>query len=345
MHAGNPELVELIRAAIHSRGPVTFAWFMEQALYHPEHGYYSSGRARIGRKGDYFTNVSVGPLFGRLMAGQFAEIWQRMGEPAGFTIVEEGSHGGDFARDLRQAAEQHHPHFFRALRYLGREVHGPDLEPFSGLHFSNELIDSFPVHLVKWTGKEWRERHVDLTDDGFAFIDLPLTTPELAEHVATIPEPLPAGYETEINLSAQRWVETLATALTRGYVIAVDYGFPRDEFYAPHRTSGTLQCYQQHKVVPDPLTRVGEMDISTHVEWSSLIECAQSCGFEVAGFTDQHRFITGLLTEEIVQDAKSSRALQTLLHPEFMGSKFQVLVLAKNVESAGNLSGLRFAQR
>src|SRR5256885_12501112 len=113
----NTGLVEMIREQIRSRGPQSFAWFMEQALYHPAHGYYSSDRAVIGRRGDYFTNVSVGPLFGELLAAQFAEIWERLGQPDDFAIVEQGAHDGQFARDVLESSQKRSPEFFEALRY------------------------------------------------------------------------------------------------------------------------------------------------------------------------------------------------------------------------------------
>src|SRR3954452_24338632 len=158
------ELAKLIREKIRVDGPQPFAWFMEQALYHPQHGYYSSGRATIGRKGDYFTNVSVGPLFGRLMAAQFAEMWERMGKIDNFTIVEQGAHDGQFAFDVMDAAQRQQPDFFTALRYRiiepfpvwqerqretleGRAPARPEIrdkvewsdsmKPFTGVHFSN----------------------------------------------------------------------------------------------------------------------------------------------------------------------------------------------------------------
>lgn len=342
--SGNAALVAHLREHVRRHGRVTFAWFMEQALYHPEYGYYSSGRARIGRKGDYFTSVSVGPLFGQLMAKQFAEIWEQMGKPEGFTIVEEGAHSGDFGRDVMESGL-----LPEGIRYVALDrTSGTTLaatDPFCGIHFSNELIDSFPVHLVKWTGEEWRERHVDVADDRFRFVDLPIANAQLAGQVAKIPLPLPAGYETEVNLESLGWTELIARKLTRGFVIAVDYGFMREEFYAPHRTRGTLQSYAQQQLNADPLALVGEADLTAHVEWTSLIEQARAGGFELAGFTDQHHFITGLLDETIAQDAKSARALQTLMHPAFLGMKFQVLVLTKGVAEPAKLSGLRFAAR
>src|SRR5438270_13467535 len=117
MNTGNADLIRIIRAQVQKRGPVSFAWFMQQSLYHPEHGYYSSGRCSIGRKGDYFTNVSVGPLFGQLMAAQFTEIWERLGKIDNFLIVEQGAHDGQFARDVLQSAQKHAPEFFAVVRY------------------------------------------------------------------------------------------------------------------------------------------------------------------------------------------------------------------------------------
>src|SRR5881392_1416377 len=171
MKLGNPDLIRCIRAEIEKQGPISFARFMHQALYHPKHGYYSSGRCAIGRRGDYFTNVSVGPLFGRLLAAQFAEMWEMLGRPDDFTIVEQGAHHGDFAADVLGAARTDSPEFFSAVRYcvvepfsvlqerqvetLGDfrknikwEKSVSDLEPFRGVHFSNELLDAMPVHLI-----------------------------------------------------------------------------------------------------------------------------------------------------------------------------------------------------
>ena len=370
---GDAALVEFIRARIERDGPVTFAWFMEQALYHPAHGYYSSGRAKIGRGGDYFTSVSVGPLFGRLMAAQFAEMWEALGRPDEFTIVEQGAHTGEFAHDLLSAARERTPEFCEALRYrivepfpvlearqrerlesLTSNVEWrrsvAELEPFCGVHFSNELLDAMPVHVVHWTGSEWLERHVSLRDGNFAFSDASISSTALAQRAAQIPLPLPEGYETEVNLAGVEWVDTLAPKLSRGFIVAVDYGFARDVYYAPHRTTGTLQCYANHRVLSSPLAQPGESDITAHVEWTTLAERAASPGLRLAGFTDQHHFITGLLTGAIGRDfesgadAQTTRALHTLMHPTFLGMTFQFLVLSRNVAEDVRLSGLRFAR-
>ncbi len=362
-------MVQLVRDAIRARGPVTFAWFMEQALYHPAHGYYGSGRAALGRAGDYFTSVSVGPLFGRLLAGQFAEMWETLGRRDDFVIVEQGAHGGEFAHDVLSAARREYPDFFATLRYRIVEPFPvlqqrqtivlaefadkiewhrslEETQTFHGVHFSNELLDALPVHLVRWDGAEWNERQVADRDGEFHFVDRPVSDATLSEHLRTIPQPLPAGYETEVNLAALDWIETLAGKLVSGFALVADYGWPRTEFYASHRTAGTLRCYAQHQILASPFHSVGNADITAHVEWTSLAERAQESGLTIAGFADQHHFLTGLLTDNFVSsaDAKTKRALQTLLHPQHLGMKFQFLCLTKGVDPAAHLAGFRFAR-
>jgi SAM-dependent MidA family methyltransferase len=366
MQAGNPVLNDLVREVIRRKGPVSFAWFMEQALYHPEFGYYSSGRCQIGRRGDYFTNASVGPLFGRLLAAQFAEMWELLGRPGDFVIVEQGAHQGDFARDALVAARERSPDFYAALHYIIVEPFSvleerqratlsdldskvrweksvDDLAPFNGVHFSNELLDAMPVHLIARNedNSGWRERMVGLSGDGFAFVDQPILDERLRRRIETLP-PIPVSpWKTEVNLGALKWAADVPRKLTRGFVLAVDYGYPREQFYAAERSSGTLQSYAGHRTQSSPLQAIGEADITAHVDWTSVAERAEECGLTLHGFTDQHHFITGLLT--VVEPAADERrALQTLMHPEFLGTRFQYLALSKDAPAA-SLSGFRFA--
>jgi SAM-dependent MidA family methyltransferase len=372
MATGEPALVELIAATIRRRGPVTFAWFMEQALYHPEFGYYSSGRCAIGRHGDYFTNVSVGPLFGRMLAAQFAEMWDVLGRPGDFVIVEQGAHHGDFARDVLEAAQAKSPEFFAALRYriiepfpvlrqrqaetlsgfAGKAAWGKslaDLEPFSGVHFSNELIDAMPVHLLKRTQGKWEEKLVATSGDGFIFMSAPIADETLRRHVEHLPTSLPDDYLIEANLAASDWIRQVSEKLVRGYFLGVDYGYASEKRYAPERSGGSLQCYAQHRVLDSPLFEIGHADITAHVDWTSMAERAEQHGLSVAGFADQHHFFTGLISELMREEfgphasASTRRKLQTLLHPEFLGTSFQFLGLSKNAP-AGQLSGFRFAR-
>jgi SAM-dependent MidA family methyltransferase len=226
-----------------------------------------------------------------------------------------------------------------------------DLEPFCGVNFSNELLDAMPVHLLsKLADADWQERRVAESGDGFGFVSAPITAAELCRHLEKIPRHSGGSYETEVNLAALNWMEQLAPKLTRGYVLAVDYGYSRDEYYAPKRSNGTLQCYSNHRILPSPLNEIGHADITAHVDWTSLAEQAETCGLSVAGFTDQHHFATGVVTSLLPEefgenaDAGTRRALQTLLHPEFLGTTFQFLALTKNLPPSVQLSGFKFAR-
>jgi SAM-dependent MidA family methyltransferase len=359
-------LSDFIRQTIHRTGPVSFDWFMEQALYHPEFGYYSSGTCAIGRRGDYFTNVSVGPLFGRLLAAQFAEMWEILGRPGDFMIVEQGAHHGEFAGDVLDEARERTPDFFSALRYCVIEPFPilearqrerlrdftekltwrkslDDLEPFTGVHFSNELLDSMPVRLIgRESGEDWKERLVGEAGDGFAFVTRPIGDEKLRRHLEKLPRFGEALYETEVNLVALDWIEDVAHKLTRGFVLAIDYGYPRAEFYAAERTTGTLQCRAEHRAVSSPLEEIGRTDITAHVDWTSIAERGEASDLQLIGFTDQHHFITGLLTRRAPKESER-RALQTLLHPELLGTRFQFLGLGRGVPKQ-SLSGFRFAR-
>jgi SAM-dependent MidA family methyltransferase len=372
LSTGDRALIELIRAQIERAGPVTFAWFMEQALYHPQHGYYSSGRCGIGRRGDYFTNVSVGPLFGRLLARQFCEMWETLDRPARFTIVEQGANNGDFAADVLTEVRSQMPKFFAAIDYcivepfqvlraqqvgklseFAQQVSWLEsldaLEPFCGIHFSNELLDAMPVHLVRRAdaASDWQEQYVALHGDGFRFTPGPLSSAALREAVGALP-PLPPPYETEIHFAAQRWIASVAEKLTRGYVLCVDYGHARADYYAPERNSGTLRCYRAHHVVASPLMEIGNADITAHVEWTSVARRAIEAGLNPIGFADQHHFLTGLVAEfwngAAGSDAKTQRALQTLLNPTLLGRTFQFLGLARDGGPDGKLSGFKFGR-
>jgi SAM-dependent MidA family methyltransferase len=348
----------LIRAEIQKRGPVSFAWFMEQALYHPEHGYYSSGHCAIGRQGDYFTNVSVGPLFGRLLTAQFAEMWERLGEAGNFVIVEQGAHHADFARDVLESARKCWPDFFATLRYRIVEpfpilqnrqsqtlAEFEDkiewrasiklLDPFIGVHFSNELLDSMPVRLIDQS----KEKLVDLEGAGFVLIERPLSNGATASR--------PPEKKAAFNQPALDWIDNVAAKLRRGYVLAVDYGHLSNEFDV------SIQVRSQHRHLDSPFERIGHADITMHVDWMSVAERARANGLHVAGFTDQHHFLTGILAEwpEIIQsrlldvDSKMKLELQTLLHPEMLGRSFQALGLAKNVDPVAlRLAGFKFAR-
>jgi len=342
----NTPLVESICETIRAQGPQSFAWFMQQALYHPQHGYYSSGRCSIGRKGDYFTNVSVGPLFGQLLAAQFSEIWERFDKINDFVIVEQGAHDGQFARDVLESVQKGLPEFFDALRYrilepfpileeqqrrkleaFGDKVAWRESpEQFTGVHFSNELLDAMPVRLIN----HGTEKLVGLDGDNFVFIERPVD-------------------KTMFNQAALKSIDQIAANLQRGYLIAIDYGRTDEGFQR------SVQVRAQHRNLNSPFEQIGDADITLSVDWKSIIERAQANGLRVAGFTDQHHFLTGILSQiqsgdlgqSLLADSrKAKRELQTLLHPEMLGRAYQVLALAKNVDiKEPPLAGFKFARR
>ena len=222
-----------------------------------------------------------------------------------------------------------------------------ELEPFSGVQFSNELLDAMPVHLIsRKCGQrlsppiEWAEKYVDETSDGFAFVEGEISSAKLKNQLTKIPAPPECEYQTEVNIAALDWIEELSAKLTRGYVLSVDYGYARHDYYAPHRTSGTLAGFSQHRHTPSPLQNVGQIDITAHVEWTSFVESGEEHGLRLAG----------LLASEMVRDlnesasASTRRLLQTLLHPNLLGMTFQFLALVKGVDPAAGLSGFRFAR-
>ena len=357
----SPLAIEL-RARIAQRGPSPFREFMEAALYHPQHGYYSSGRAAIGRRGDFFTNVSVGPLFGRLLARQFAEMWQRLGSPAKWTIVEQGAHRGDFARDALEGLREFAPACFRATQYVIVEPMDAlrsaqkaalgglpvtwfskieELAPFTGVHFSNELLDAFPIHLVVRRDARWVERHLTVSEDAFVFTDGPLTDSRLSTHLAAME--VPDDFTTEVNLASLDWLSAVAEKIQRGYVLAIDYGYTRAQFM--ERKSGTLSAYAGHQREPDPLARPGEIDLTAHVEFTSLIEHAERLGFRTHGFTDQQRFIVGasrLHFTNAPPPPAEVRAFKTLMHPAMLGAAFKAVCFEKGEVAAGSLAGFSF---
>jgi SAM-dependent MidA family methyltransferase len=364
------QLVQLIRDQIKARGPQSFAWFMEQALYHPEHGYYSSDRAAIGRRGDYFTNVSVGSLFGELLAVQFAEIWEQLGGTSNSVIFEQGAHRGEFARDVLESTQRQFPKFFSALRYqivepfpalknrqletlkqFGDHVRWhkslDQLEPFVGVHFSNELLDSMPVHLLVSTKDGWQEKFVALNGEDFVFVHQPTVEPKLKEFAEEAPR-LSPGHEIEFSLAVLDWIENLSTKLKRGFVLVIDYGFSRNDFYDPQLRNGTLQIRARHRRLKSPFEEIGDADITAHVNWTRLVEHAERLSLDLTGFADQHHFLTGIISQSPraleTADAKTKRALQTLLHPEMLGRAFQVLVLVKDVDLSKPLAGLKFVR-
>jgi len=321
---------------------------MQQALYHPKYGYYSSGRCVIGRAGDYFTSVSVGPLFGQLLCRQFIEIWERLGRIDDFVIVEQGAHDGQFARDVLEFSQMYAPEFFAALRYRIAEpfrvlqerqsrtlkgFHGKiewsdSLSPFVGVHFSNEVLDAMPVRLIR----DGVEKLVAVEGDRFVFVEHAVSG-QTSGHQTL-------AQQNAFNQLTLDWVDDVAANLQRGYVIAVDYG------HLDSQLEAGVQVRARHRLLNSPFEQIGRADITMHVDWSSVVERATADGLRLAGFTDQHHFLTGMISGLGLPDSpKLTRELQTLLHPEMLGRAFQVLGLTKNIDPAApSLAGFKFGR-
>ncbi len=353
---------------------------MEQALYHPEYGYYTSTRTRIGRQGDYYTNVSVGHLYGQLLASQLIEMWKVLGSPALFTIVEQGAEDGLLAWDILSAIAEESIEAASCIRYAivepmpGKRLQQrsrlepaflekvswldelTELAPITGAFISNELLDAMPVHIVVYQDNAWSELFVGFSGEDFFFVPVKIESPGLALALHKLPVPVASPYRTEINLEAGRWIQAVGARLERGFVLVIDYGFPRHEYYKPERTEGTLSCYSRHRRSYDPLERPGEIDITAHVDFTSLAESAASASCAVAGYTDQHHFMVGAAESRLLAFEKEVEAgtatparaaflgpYRALMHPGTMGMAFKFFLLTKGLDQDSKLTGFKYA--
>ena len=370
------KLEEIIRAQIRTDGPLRFDRFMEMALYHPGSGYYAKigGPSPIGRSGDFFTSVSVGPLFGSLLARQFFQMWQRLGEPDPFWIVEQGAHDGQLACDILEWCRASAPEFLESIRYgivqssgalsiQQKCAPGSDLISYMtwfeniaalaaeqpvGVFFSNELPDAFPVRTIVCRAGRWLEQSVTVKPDGkLDWIEAPIKDEELTRAIAALPLPPMEGYATEINLRARHWMNEVGRAMKRGYVLTIDYGHPASVYYAPFRTAGTLTAYVKHHSVNEVLDEPGGRDLTAHVDFTALAAAGEAAGLTTLGFLDQQHFLMGIAHDELseVQERRtgikeSVPAWNTLTHPDQLGATFFALLQAKDAPAA--LDCLRF---
>ena len=324
-NSANSALRQLIVAEIKAAGGrITFARFMELALYAPELGYYTSKISLIGARGDYYTAPHLTPLFGQLIARQLIEFWHRLAEPVEFQLVEMGAGQGLLASDILSQLYQHEKSLWQALTYLiversetlreaqrRRLEHSgltakvkwcelSELEPASitGSFISNELVDAFPVHLVQMVGGQWQEIYVELDGMGqFTEKSAALSSPNLSAYfglVGLAPFGYEEGYRTEINLAALDWLQAVARALNQGYVLTIDYGYQAVRRYHPLRRAGTLQTYNGHVAGDNPYLNLGYQDITAHVDFTALIKTGENNDLKTEGFTSQALFLAGL---------------------------------------------------
>lgn len=324
-----PDLPTLIaqQIAAQPQQRLTFAEYMDLALYHSQHGYYSTQAVNIGSKGDFFTAPHLGADFGELLAEQFVEMWRVLGQPVPFTLVEMGAGQGILARDILRYLQQHYPDLFQALTYrivekssaLQAQQHqllqgfpvqwGLACVPIA-IVFSNELVDAFPVHQVVVANGQLQEVYVatvasgkvSVSDDAspqFTEILGDLSTPKITEYfelneINLLDGTYPEGYRTEVNLAALEWLSTVATQLQRGYLLTIDYGYPAHRYYNPMRRGGTLQCYYNHAHHSNPYINIGRQDLTAHVNFTALERWGDRYGLAKVGFTQQGLFLMAL---------------------------------------------------
>ena len=358
--AHSQRLQERIRADIAAHGGwISFARYMELALYAPGLGYYAAGATKFGPAGDFTTAPERSHLFGQILARQVAQVLAETGGD----VLEAGAGSGKLACDVLLELEKcgvlptHYlmlelsgelqarqratltaqaPHLLERVQWLEQ------LPPsFSGVALGNEVLDAMPVHLVTRKNGTLYERGVCITNEKLDWQDRPLADGALHQAAAALD--LPAGYLTEINLAAPAFVASLAEHMARGAIFFIDYGFPRAEYYHPQRSAGTLMCHYRHHAHGDPFFWPGLQDITAHVDFSAIAHAGVEQCLDVLGFTTQANFlincgITDLLAEISPEDTAHYLPLanqaQFLLSPAEMGELFKVIALGKGIDKS-----------
>jgi SAM-dependent MidA family methyltransferase len=334
-------------------GKISFARFMELALYAPGLGYYVAGKYKFGAQGDFITGPELGSLFARCLAHQCQTILTEMD---GGDILEVGAGSGVLAADLLLALNASnclpkrylilelsadlHERQAEMLRqkapHLIDRVHWLDALPdsFRGVVLANELLDATPVERFRVTENGINQFLVAWEDGRFVWQEQPI---DAAIQLPT----LPSDYVSEINLHAEAWVRSLGDILQQGVILLIDYGFPRAEFYHPQRSQGTLMCHYRHRAHDDPLILVGLQDITAHVDFTAMAEAGTDTGLSLLGYTSQAAFLLGNGLDQIAAapDPNNVRVhlaltqqIKKLTLPHEMGELFKVMALGRGMK-------------
>jgi SAM-dependent MidA family methyltransferase len=368
-------LMRIIAAEIEAgSGWMSFARYMELALYAPGMGYYAGGSHKFGGHhagGDFLTAPELTPLFGQALARQVAQVAQASSP----RVIEVGAGSGRLAADLltsldglgcsveryqilelsgelraRQAATlaEHAPQFGGRVEWLDELP-----ESFSGCLVANEVLDAMPTHAVRWDadGDGVLERGVGIADAALVTVERPASGMLLAAVQAL---PVTGPYRSEINLATRAWVTELARRLEKGALLLIDYGLPRDELYQAMRDGGTLRCHYRHRVHEDPFWFPGLSDITSHVDFTAVAEAGFDAGLDVLGYTSQANFLINCGVADLLRDRSSAGdvtvsdlrargAVNVLISPDEMGELFKVVALGRGVPPplAGFLRGDR----
>jgi SAM-dependent MidA family methyltransferase len=361
------QIEHLLGQEIGTNGAISFARFMEMALYCPELGYYERDPGVIGFRGDFYTSASVGPLFGQLLAAQLS-AWSETLTLELVQWVEAGAHDGTLALAILEWLGKNRPAMLDRLRYLIiepshqrriwqeqrlRQFRGridwassiDDLkgDRLTGIIFSNELLDAFPVHRLVWDGQQWFERGVALKENRFLWtrldqsdLDLELELDRAGFVLSSgLLAVLPVGFTIDLSLGAATWWREAAEVLGSGKLLTFDYGLTVEELLIPERVHGTVRAYYQQRVSDDPLARPGEQDITAHVNFSQLERAGETAGLKTEMLASQESFLSSVVINGLVGEGAQQwgpeevRQFQTLTHPEQMGRSFRVLVQSR----------------
>ena len=347
-----------IQKEIARAGVMSFSRFMELALYNRDHGYYR--KSHIGKAGDYFTSISVGPLFGQMLAYFLAKQLATL--PGEIQIVEAGANDGALATDILTWLAEKQLDFAQRLVYyiveplaelqerqrekvaevgrVGRRAPSQvrwvstvqHLPTIHGAFISNELLDAFPVHVFRWqrADREWREYGVN-SDFNFApMASLPKWAHEPLDELKPLEPHLPDQFTVEFSPAAEFWWHSAADKLSQGLMIAFDYGEESTALWSPTRAQGTVRAYQSHKLVADVLADPGGQDITASVNFTRIQRAGERAGLKTSPLQTQSQFLTKIAAEFFTNPtATEVRQFQTLTHPEHLGRVFKVIVQSR----------------
>ncbi len=338
-----------------------FATYMELCLYHPDYGYYAKGNLP-GKLGDFITAPCIHPVFGATIASQILEMREILGGPKDFLILEAGAGQGYLALDILSYIKKKGYSFkyaivepFPAIRAVQEEVLQDflddvcwyetlkDVPPFQGVFLANELFDAFPVHLVEKRNSELYEIWIEVKGGHIREFYERFCDPRILRRVYKYFDYWCEGYRTEVCLAIEDFYSEIAKKLIKGFFLIIDYGYPRQDYYSPERTCGTLVCYYKHRLVDNPYLAPGHTDISCHVDFTLLKELGDKNGLATLGFTQQGSFLVSCGIDRIVYQVSEGKirdisAVKQLILPQGLGGSHWVLVQGRLYSSLREVS-------
>ena len=350
-------LRQKIIGQITQNGPIPFDRFMEMALYEPGMGYYASESTEIGKKGDFYTSQHVHSMFGMMIGRQFEEMWNMIGKPDVFYIIEPGAGAAYLCRDVLDYLNGKNiiDHFIYIIQE--KNVHMKkrqqtllnvysdkirwvssleEIGTVKGCVFSNELLDAFPVKIIEHLDT-LREVYVTYEREEFIERSDILSTEKISEYFHEFAIELPRKYRTEVNLRIRDWLLEVNNILSEGFILTIDYGYPARDYYSEERNRGTLLCYHKHQYNEDPYQFIGEQDITAHVNFSSVSKWGEESGFRTIGFCQQGVYLVSLGIDEMMktlpQDSKDYlfeiAKIKKLILPGTLGETHKVMIQYK----------------